>query len=143
MPSFHPKLPAMMLRYVLIALLMLLANPIWAGERLQPVTDELNFDEPFEQAAAKSALRSLLNQALDLIEDHIEIKGNLRPNEEAGEQQGHFQLKLYPHGKSQTDEHFSAELRFRFSPDDQHFSFDLKLPKESSNHALYSPDNTL
>ena len=132
----------MTLRYVLIAILMLLANPIWAGERLKTLTHELNFDEPFEQAAAKSAFRSLLNQALDLIEDHIEIKGNLRPNE-AGEKQGHFQLKLYPHGKSQADEHVSAELRFRFSPDDQHFSFDLKLPKESPNHPIYSPDNTL
>jgi hypothetical protein len=128
----------------MIAILTLLALPVWAGERLlQPVSDELNFDEPFEQATAKSALRSLLNQALDLIEDHIEFKGNLRPNEERGEQQGHFQLKLYPHGKSQSDEHLSAELRFRSSHNDQHLSFDLKLPKESSSSQPYLPENTL
>lgn len=134
----------MTLRYALTAILILLALPVWAGERVQPVGHgELNFDEPFEQAAVKSALRSLINQALDLIEDHIEVKGNLRPNEETEEQQGHFQLKLYPHGKSQSDDHLSAELMFRSSPDDHHLSFDLKLPKESSEQPSSQPDNTL
>jgi hypothetical protein len=133
----------MMLRYVFSIVLILAACPVWASERVQPVADELNFDEPFEQAAAKSALRSLLNQALDLIENHIELNGNLQPNEETGEQLGRFQLKLYPHGKSQSEDHVSAELRFRSSPDDHHLSFDLKLPKESSRTLPYSPDNTL
>ncbi|MBA2251593.1 MAG: hypothetical protein H0W13_02635 [Nitrospirales bacterium] len=133
----------MTLRYALFAILTLLALPVRAEDRIQPIVhDELNFDEPFEQAASKSALRSLLNQALDLIEDHIEVKGNLQPNE-AGEQQGHFQLKLYPHGKSQSDDHLSADLRFRSSLDDQHLSFDLELPKESSKNSPTSPDNAL
>jgi len=134
----------MMLRYVLIAALTLLALPASAGERVQPIEhDELDFDEPFEQAAGNSALRSLLNQALDLIENHIKIKGNVQSNKESGEQQGHFQLKVYPHGKSQSDDYLSADLRFRSSPDDHHFSFDLKLPKESTKDFLSSPDHTL
>jgi hypothetical protein len=136
-----------MLRYALSIILVLAACPVWAGERVHSGADELNFDEPFEQAAAKSVLRSLLNQALDLIENHIEVNGDLRPNEETGEQGGRFQLKLYPQGKSQSEDHISAELRFRSSPDDQHFSFDLKLPKESLNRPFNrpfpSPDNTL
>jgi len=124
----------MILRYALIAILMLLALPASAGERVQPIGhDGLNFDEPFEQAIGNNALHSLLNQALDLIENHIEIKANLHPNEETGDQRGHFQFKLYPHGRSQSDEHVSAELQFRFSPNDQHLSSDLKLPKESSS----------
>jgi hypothetical protein len=132
----------MMLRYALIAILTLLALPVWASERVQPGSDELNFDEPFEQAAAKSALRSLLNHASDLIEDHIEVNGNLQPNDQTGEQQGRFQLKLYPQGKSQSDDHVSAELSFRSSPDDQHFSFDLKLPTKKPKETL-SPDTIL
>lgn len=131
----------MILRYALIAILTLLAFPVWAGERGQSVGhDELNFDEPFEQAT-KSVLQSLLNQGVDLIENHIEITGNLQPNKKTGEQQSHFQLKVYPHGKSHSDDHVSAELQFRSSPDYHHFSFDLKLPKEPKNS--FPPDNTL
>ena len=97
-----------MLRYALIAILMLLALPAGAGEQVQ----HIGHDGPLEQAIGKSALHSLLNQALDLIENHIEIKANLQPNEDTGDRQGHFQLKLYPHGKSQSDDHVSAELQF-------------------------------
>ena len=132
-----------MLRHALSIILVLAACPVWGSERVHPVTDELNFDEPFEQAAAKSVLRSLLNQALDVIENHIELNGDLQPNEETGEQRGRFQLKLYPQGKSQSEDHISAELRFRFSPHDEHFSFDLKRPNESSKAPLSSPDNIL
>jgi hypothetical protein len=138
-PPLGPKLAIMTLRYALIVILMLPALPAWAGEPVQHAEhDELNFDEPFEQAT-KSVLRSLLNRALDLIENHIEITGNVQPNKETGEQQGHFQLKLYPQGKSQSDDHFSAELRFRSFPDDRGFSFDLNLPKEPSKNSPFSP----
>ena len=138
--AYH-KLGIMTLRYALIAILTLLAFPVWAGERAESIGhDELNLDEPFEQAT-KNVLRSLLNQTLGLIENHIEFKGNLQPNKETGEQQGSFQLKVYPHGKSQSDDHVSAELRFRSSPNDQHLSFDLKLPKEPKT--FFSPENTL
>jgi len=134
----------MMLRYVLIAILTLPALSAWAEERAQlSWHDELNFEEPFEQAIGISALRSLLNQALNVIENHIELNGSMQPNDQTGEKQGRFQLKLYPYGKSQSDEHISAELRFRSSPDDQHFSFDLKHPEESLSPPLTSPDNTL
>jgi hypothetical protein len=131
----------MISRYVLIAILVVISSPgVWAGQPVQTVNDDLNFDEPFEQATAKSALRSLFNQALDLIETHIEIQGSLQPNE-AGERR--FQLRLYPHGKSQSEAHLSAELRFWSSPDNEYLSFDLKLPKQSSEILPYLPDNTL
>ena len=51
----------MMLRYMLIAILMLPALPAGAGEQVQ----HIGHDEPLEQAIGKSALHSLLNQALD------------------------------------------------------------------------------
>jgi len=70
----------MVLRCALVTILTLLSFPVWAGERAQSVGhDELNFDEPFEQATGKSALRALLNQALDLTENHIQFNGNLQP----------------------------------------------------------------
>ena len=132
-----------MLRFALGIILVLAACPAWASERVHPVADELNFDEPFEQAAAKTVLRSLLNQALGMIENYIELKSDLQPNEESGEQRGRLELRLYPHGKSQSDDHISAELRFRSSPHDQHWSLDLKNPKESSKNSPSWPDNTL
>ncbi len=132
-----------MLRYALSIILVLLACPVWGGERVHPIADELNFDEPFEQAAAKSVLRSLLNQALGMIENYIELKGDLQAKEASGEQRGRFEFRLYPQGKSQSDDHISAELRFRSSPHDQHWSLDLKNPKESSKNSPSSPDNTL
>src|SRR5438067_7014427 len=111
----------MMLRYMLIAILMLPALPAWAEEQTHLMGhDELNFEEPFEQAVGISAPRALLNRALDLIENHIELNGSMQPNDQTGEKQGRFQLKLYPHGKSQSDDHISAELRFRSTSNDQH-----------------------
>jgi len=133
----------MMLRYALIAILTLLPFPAWAGERVQLIEhDELNCHKPFEQTA-KSLLRSLLNHTVDLIDNHIELKGNLQPNKETGEQQGRFELRLYPYGKSQSDDQVSAELRFRSSPHEQHFSFDFKLPREFSQTSPSLLDNPM
>ena len=141
--SVSPKLAVMALRYTLIAILTLLACPVWAGERVQAVEyGEWNFNEPFKQAT-NSALRSLLDQALAVIEDHIEINDNIQPNKEMGARQGHFQLKVYPQGKSQSDDHFSADLRLRSFPDNRRFSLDLNVGKEASNDLPSSPDNTL
>jgi hypothetical protein len=132
----------MMRRYVLSIIFVLAAWPVWAGERVYPVSDELNVDEPFEHATIRSMLRSLLDRAFDVIEDHVELKSTLQPNEKTGERRGRVQLKLYPHGKSNSDDSMTAELRFRSSPHVQHFSFDLKLPKEPQNSFTF-PDNTL
>lgn len=117
----------------LTLLILLIAAPVWAGgpERFDP-------EQPFEQAFTTNVLRSLLNQAMDMLEDHLEISANLNPDEKQGERRGNFALKFYPEGKSQSDDHLSAEGWFNSSPDtnQRDFFFRFQLPKESSKKSL-------
>lgn len=133
----------MTLRYTFIMILALLSSPVWAEDRADMISDELNFDAPFDQAAVRSALRSLFNQALDVIEDHLEFDMKAERNQETHEEHGRLQLKIYPKGKSQSDAHISGELQFRSSPEERDFSFDLKLPKESNSISSSSSDSTI
>jgi hypothetical protein len=99
-------------------MVMLLAVPVWAGEgRSRSDDGTFNFDLPFEEAFDKQVLRSLLNRAIDAVEDHIDVKGNLRSGDQTGAREGRFELRLYPRGKSRSEEHVGAEGSFRFSPE--------------------------
>jgi hypothetical protein len=108
---------------------MCTAVPLWAAE-----AEQFNPDQPFEQALTTNLLRSLLNQALDRLEDHVEISGSLNPDISKSDKRGHWRFKLYPEGKSKSDQHFSAEGWFHDSPEvgqqDWHFRF--KLPEDHS-----------
>ena len=113
-------------------LLMCLAAPVWATE-----AESFDPDQPFEQALTTSLLRSLLNQALDKLEDHLELSGNLNADALKDDEGRHFRFKFYPEGKSKSDQHFTAEGWFRFSPEvrqqDWHFRF--KLPEDFQQHS--------
>jgi hypothetical protein len=117
----------------IVFFLMVTASPVWAAG-----AEPFNPDAPFQQGLTTSLLRSLLNQALDGLEDHIEIMGTLDSNDGKGDRQGHLQLKIYPEGKSKSDEHVGAESWFRVAPDgeqqDWHFRF--TLPKDRKNSPL-------
>lgn len=106
---------------------MCLAAPVWATE-----AESFDPDQPFKQALTTNLLRSLLNQALDKLEDHVEITGNLNSDASRDHKDRHFRFKFYPDGKSQSDQHLTAEGWFRFSPEagqhDWHFKFEL--PKD-------------
>ncbi|MBX3329433.1 MAG: hypothetical protein KF722_03450 [Nitrospira sp.] len=106
---------------------MCLAAPVWATE-----AESFDPDQPFDQALTTSVLRSLLNQALDKLEDHVEITGNLSSDALKDDEAKHLRFKFYPEGKSQSDQHLTAEGWFRFSPEagqhDWHFKFEL--PKD-------------
>jgi hypothetical protein len=106
---------------------MCLAAPVWATEE-----ESFDLDQPFKQALTSNLLRSLLGQALDKLEDHVEITGNLNADALRDDEGRHFRFKFYPEGKSQSDQHLTAEGWFRFSPEagqhDWHFKFEL--PKD-------------
>jgi len=123
-----------MVRAVAIAYFLVCTSaPVWAAE-----VEPFNPNAPFQQGVTTSLLRSLLNQALDQFEDHIEILGKLTPDDVTGNQQGHLQFKIYPEGKSKSDEHIGAESWFRVAPDggqhDWHFKF--TLPKDRKHVPL-------
>ena len=104
------------MRILLLAVLLAVApTSLWAGETSSQDQGGIDFDQPFDDAIAKGVLRSLLNRAFDAIDDHVEISGKLRHG--AGEEEGRWELRLYPRGKSQSGDHVAAEGWFRFSPD--------------------------
>ncbi len=76
-------------------------------------------------------LRSLYNQALAALQEYIEIDGSLPQDGETQAQGGEFRLKVFPQGKSRSQEYLSAEGSFRLSPDpgQQEFSLRFKSSK--------------
>jgi hypothetical protein len=105
-------------------------------------TPSFDPDQPFRQAFTSNLLRAMLNKTLDLIENHLEIAGDLGQEDAAGERQGQFSIKVYPHGKSQSDEHLAAEGSFRLSPDlgRQDFHLRLERPKHSGGASARADD---
>ena len=79
-------------------------------------------------------LRSLYNQALAALTEYIEIDGSLPQDGETQAREGEFRLKVFPQGKSRSQEHLSAEGSFRLSPDpgQQEFSLRFKSSKRPS-----------
>ena len=84
------------------------------GDTAQTPDSIESFDPP-----TPDALRSLYNQALGALQEYIE---------------GEFRLKVFPQGKSRSQEHLSAEGSFRLSPDhgQQEFSLRFKSSKRPS-----------
>ena len=92
-------------------------------------------EEPFNQAITKNLLRSFLNQALDVLDDHLEVTGTLNPNEKQGNRQQYLKFRLYPEGKSRSNESMTAEGWVDQVPDSsqQDFHFRFSLPKPAPN----------
>ena len=92
-------------------------------------------DQPFRESLSTHVLRSLLNRALDVLEDHVHIDGSWSNSNATGGPSGRIELKLYPKGKSHSDEHLKAEGWFHSSPDSnlQDFHFRLERPKHSAD----------
>jgi hypothetical protein len=132
--------------FLAVMLTVVFASPVWAADK-RPIADErtFDFDQPFDIAVSKQFLRSLLNRALDVVEDHLEWGGNLRRGAQEGDQEGRFELKLYPQGKSHSEEHVGAEGSFRFSPEagNNEFHLRFKSSKEPSGSSMSDPADHL
>ena len=112
----------------------------WAGEPA-PFDPE----QPFRQGLSTSVLRTLLNEALDALEDHVEITGKLDPESGNRDRRGNLRFKFYPDGKSNSDQHLTAEGWFRFSPDHtlRDFSFRFQRPEESGKNSSQQSGDVL
>lgn len=108
-------------------------------------TPSFDPDQPFRHAFTSTMLRAMLNHTLDLIEDHLEIAGDVAQPDSGGEQEGRFTVKVYPKGKSRSDEHLAAEGWFRLSPDlgRQDFHLRLERPPHSSRVPSLPADDVL
>ncbi|HAN92760.1 MAG: hypothetical protein WAU44_06860 [Nitrospira sp.] len=99
------------------------------GDTAQTPDSIESFDPP-----TPDALRSLYNQALGALQEYIEVDGSLPQDGETQTRVGEFRLKVFPQGKSRSQEHLSAEGSFRLSPDhgQQEFSLRFKSSKRPS-----------
>jgi hypothetical protein len=60
------------------------------------------------------AIRELSIATERLVKDHVEVESWSGPAIEPDEYVGGLNLKLYPRGKSQSNEHFKTETFYRF-----------------------------
>jgi hypothetical protein len=130
-----------------VVLLFLLVFAPMGGPQTTIAAEVPSFDpdQPFRESLSTQLLRSMLNRAMDALEDHLQIDGTLAPANPQGDQQGHLELKLYPKGKSKSDEHVKAEGWFSFSPESGLHDFHLrfKQPRERSAPRSDSPADRL
>jgi len=122
---------------LLIATLLCVAPLLLAQEghaAPRDVPRPLEAVESFEGTTPDSLLRGLYDQALGALQEYIEIDGSLPQDGETQAQGGEFRLKVFPQGKSRSQEHLSAEGSFRLSPDpgQQEFSLRFKSSKRPS-----------
>ncbi|ULA58823.1 MAG: conserved exported protein of unknown function [Nitrospira sp.] len=89
--------------------------------------------ELFDQIIPKEIFLDLYSQALSTLREYVEVEGNLPDKGASLQRSGEFRLKLFPHGKSRSQEHLSAEGSFRLSPeaDQQEFSLRFKSSKNA------------
>ncbi len=93
-----------------------------AADRSAPDVNQL-----FDHVIPKGLLRDLYSQALSTLHEYIELEGNL-PGEGSPQQQpGEFRLRLFPQGKSRSQEHLSAEGSYRLAPDSDQREFTLRF----------------
>ena len=98
-----------------------------AADRPAPEANEL-----LEQVVPNGLFRDLYNQALSTLQEYVELEGHLPGEGSSRQQAGEFRLKLFPQGKSRSQEHVSAEGSYRLAPEDGQREFTLRF-KSSGN----------
>jgi len=68
-----------------------------------------------------------LHHQLDKLKDHIELRGKAESQPQDQKHSGWFSFKLYPKGKSQSDEHTGISGHFSFSTKPGDVDVDLNL----------------
>lgn len=127
---------------VFLALLILLTTQFQvaaAADRSAPEVNQL-----FDHVIPKGLLRDLYNQALSTFHEYIELEGSL-PGEGSPQQHqqypGEFRLKLFPQGKSRSEEHLSAEGSYRLAPDSDQREFTLRFKSTKKSPRPVTPND--
>ena len=121
----------------LLTALLLMATPMYAAEDRTLLATDLGrvASDLLDKTTPEKLLRGLFDQALATIQEYVEVDGSL-PSQES-RRAGEFHLKLFPHGKSRSQEHVGAEGSFNLSPDADQQEFTLRFksskPAQGSN----------
>jgi hypothetical protein len=111
----------------IIAAVVFSSLPAWAADdHLGSKGGLFPFGE-LDLNKAQRFLEQIYKSGADLLAEHVEVEGTWRPSSGSGEQSGRLKLKLYPKGKTRSEESLNAETWFRFEPKDHHLHFDFKF----------------
>jgi hypothetical protein len=127
----------MPIKLIVLAAFCFAALPTWADDH----PNSLHFDSDI----ADTLLYELVGRALDAFHDHLDLEGSVESDDQAQERRGHLTFKLYPKGKSRSDQHIAGETTFRFSTDPAHPSlhFEFKSSKDSTSQPSRLPDDAI
>ena len=127
---------------IVLTALLIAATPAFAADDRPLSALDLGrlANDLIDRTKPEKLLHELFDQALATVREYVEVEGKL-PAMESG-RSGEFRLKLFPQGKSHSQEHLSAEGSFSLSPeaDQPEFTLRFKSSKPSQNSVPPSGD---
>lgn len=130
----------------LIVALFLAAPLLAAADSHAAPGEELpapNPTESFDQTILTNLLQELYNRAQAALQEYVEIDGAPPQDGRTQGQAGEFRLKLFPHGKSRSQEYVTAEGSFRLSPDPGQQEFTLRFKSSTGPQASQPNDDII
>jgi hypothetical protein len=126
------------MKYIPIMLVLALtATNVRAEDHTSPApaeVPELAFDLPLNQEQAKQFLESLFSLAAANVREYVELESSRRSVDPTIPPQREFRLRLYPKGKSRSQDHYTAEGSFSLEPKHPRSEFRFRFdPAPSSD----------
>ena len=127
----------------LLSALLLIATPVCAADDQTVLGTDLGrvASDLLDKTTPEKLLRGLFDQALATIQDYVEVEGSL-PSQES-RRAGEFHLKLFPQGKSHSQEHVTAEGFFHLSPESDQPEFTLRFKSSKRSQRSVPPSGDI
>ena len=127
----------------LLTALLLAATPVFAAEDRPLLGLDLSrvASDLLDKTTPENLLHELFDQALARVREYVEVEGNLPALE--SRRSGEFRLKLFPQGKSHSQEHLTAEGSFSLSPDADQQEFTLRFKSSKPSQQSVPPSGEI
>ncbi len=127
----------------LLTALLLAATPVFAAEDRPLLGLDLSrvASDLLDKTTPEKLLHELFDQALARVREYVEVEGNLPALE--SRRSGEFRLKLFPQGKSHSQEHLTAEGSFSLSPDADQQEFTLRFKSSKPSQQSVPPSGEI
>ena len=113
-----------------LALLILVSVLVFASLPAQAQSqDEQSLDLTEILTEGSRALTKAIQHGLAVIQDHIEINADTKSHSNKDENSAQLRLRLFPKGKSQSDQQLGADttLDYSLNPEHPRFNFGLRI----------------
>jgi len=96
---------------------------------VQAAQDDVSLDLSEILTDTGRALTKAIEQGLAAIQDHVEITADSKTGSSQDERSTQLRLRLFPKGRSESDEQMGADttLNYSLSPEHPHFNFRFRL----------------